>query len=69
MSLPARKNPAPLRPWAMRPNRDAECAYFRTKAEAMTEAKARGYLLDQDDYHTVLFKPIAGGTPVLFKTR
>jgi hypothetical protein len=53
----------------MRPNRDAECAYFRTKAEAMIESKARGYLLDQDDGKTVFFKPITGGAPVLFKTR
>jgi hypothetical protein len=53
----------------MRPSRDTECAYFRTKSEVMTESKVRGYILDQDDGNTVFFKPISGGTPVLFKTR
>lgn len=69
MSLLTRTYTAPKRPWAMRPSKDAECAYFRTKAEGLTEAKAKGWSLDQDDGHAVFFKPTTTGTPVLFKTR
>lgn len=69
MPIPTRTAPAPKRPWAMRPNKDAECSYFLTKAEGLSKAKANGWTLDQDDGHAVFFKPITGGTPVLFKTR